>query len=458
MKADDLAGYTFVVFSGVVDFEWDIGERIGIVEPHIRPRAKYDEGIPKREQMPTHTRLEGVDLGLGPDFEIDQSGRRSREVTEVWVEKLQAVKTGHCLILQNPATGEMVTLIIFEHLLILETVARGRPYRAVKYPTLAYRMLPRGATGNGVFCTYGELRISRTPAAFALTIPKVDAKTVAKLPTRDAVPAGMAEVTMLTTLPHVPFGDPRFRRNSQLNLTHARKLKRGDTLQPQRPLTRAFDPHFDGWPADSGGFNVLTDFREISIPLCYPADWDDERVKNIVGLRSFRPRDWRQVIWYLEGKYIESVAAALDAKIEDTGEEDDAVTRERKAVEPRPAETPVGQCYDGAYHSFRTVGAFFLYEILCANGSVWCIDSPAYGVAFRAYHSRDAASAYANGVRDGGVPHTFRVIHDEGGDWRIRVNDGLRTHFGGMLKIQRPETLLPPDAVDAPPPAPATIA
>jgi hypothetical protein len=222
-------------------------------------------------------------------------------------------------------------------------------------------------------------------------------------------------------------GDRRFRRRRDLSYEEVRTLIAGDVLNPRYELTRAYDPSLPFLKRDEQGHNVLTDFRDISIPLFWP-NWDDSRLEHLAMLQAWTERSYEAFVFFLEGRRVDS----LDEFISSEKMSLERIPKEKGRSGKASSKDRKGQCYHGDYHSLAIRGIYFLFEVRRGDKTFFLVDSPFYGIALRAYWNRQDAIDDIDGgesrERVIGKRIWVKQNHDPNGKWIVELEQNIVEH------------------------------
>ncbi len=233
----------------------------------------------------------------------------------------------------------------------------------------------------------------------------------------------------LVELPEIWLGDSRFRRRLVFDYDTVSRFIVGDILNPLYPLTRAFDPHLSFLERDENGHNVLTDFRDISIPLVWP-DWEDSRLAHLAMLQTWTESSYEGVIRFLEGMKIDSLDDFIPSE---TNAVVETMPTECKSRGPCKNKDRRGQCYHGDYESLSIHGPYFLFRVRRGNHEFYLLDLPFYGTSLRAYWTKEHALDDIAGGERRQRAKAHRIWkaqnHDAAGNWEALLEKRIAEHI-----------------------------
>lgn len=242
----------------------------------------------------------------------------------------------------------------------------------------------------------------------------------------------------LTEIPTMDLGDSRFRRELAFDYKTASRFVVGDVLNPLYPLTRAYDPHLSFLERDAGGHNVLTDFREISIPLLWP-DWEDSRLDHLSMLQTWTEASYEGFVCFLEGMKIDSLEEFIPSETNAVIESKPKEAKGRCSCRDKDRS---GQCYHGAYESLSIHGIYFLFRVKRNGREFYLLDSPFYGISLRAYWRKEDALKDIEGGESRKIAKARRIWtaqnHDADGRWERLLEERIAEH---IRPLEVPETV-----------------
>jgi hypothetical protein len=184
-----------------------------------------------------------------------------------------------------------------------------------------------------------------------------------------------------------------------------------------------------GFHANSDGFNVLSNLRDLYIPLCKPTErqFKHPLLQPIASLDCISAQDWPTLVASLNGGWIlglEDIAGPLPHR-------SSASSSDRNTDGQLPPAPKLGECFTTPRRGVTLYGPWQLSMCEVEGARFFIVDSPFYGNALFLYRSEAGASQAAEHLWRRGNRNEIRqftgfvrrIVHDEG--WRTRLTTAV---------------------------------
>jgi hypothetical protein len=201
-------------------------------------------------------------------------------------------------------------------------------------------------------------------------------------------------------------------------------------------MTKAFDPELKGLvrSVSPRGWNVETNFLDISIPLVKPSQeqLQHPRLERIRSLGVVPRYMWERLVTSIDGDFLLSVEDFIRSlERSDRGTQQDKIHES----EPEPSVVGEGKFYKEPRQNLRMYGPWMLSTVRVEGALFYVVDSCAYGDALYLFRTEEGAKLAAEHFQRFGLRREARsfsgfvqrVLHTE--FWRENLTEAVYRHI-----------------------------